>query len=112
MRVTSGEPRELETLRDLLTNVLTGSTGIKRGNGGPFTGSLLTGLVENFVDNGFTIVILELKDVGGDLDQEGVKNALVPLGEDIRNLILMEAKTTLQDIVCLGNQLHVAILDT
>ena len=53
---------------------------------GPLAGALLAGGVEDGVDEeavfGLSRVLL-LQDVGGDLDQEGVEVALVPLGEDL-----------------------------
>lgn len=59
-----------------------------------------------------SIVVLELEDVHRDLNQEGVEDALVPFAEDISNFIIAELESTLEDIVGLCNQLHVAVLDT
>ena len=51
---------------------------------GPFAGALLTGLVEDDIDErlaGFGVFLAE--NVRGDLDQEAVELALVPLAEDL-----------------------------
>ena len=51
----------------------------------------------------FTIVILELEDVGGDLDQERVENTLVPVNENIRDLVAGEVETVPEDVIGLSN---------
>lgn len=56
-----------------------GATQVEGVDGGPLSGTLLTGLVEDLGDNGLSIVVLLSEDVSSDLDQERVKNALVPL---------------------------------
>lgn len=86
--------------------------GIKRCNRGPFSGSLLACLIEDLGDHRLAVGVLELEDVGGDLDQEGVKDALIPFLEDGRDFILMKTQAALEDVVALGNQLHVTIFDT
>lgn len=68
-------------------------------NGGPLSGSLLASRVEDLLDQWGSIVVVEVHDVAGDLDQEGVQDALVPLGEDIADLLVLHAKTTLHDVV-------------
>ena len=92
--------------------MLTGNTSIESSNSSPLASTLLTSLIQDLGDHGLTIVILELEDVGGDLNQEGIKDTLVPLGEDIGNLILGRTQTALEDVVCLSDQLHVTVLDT
>ena len=92
--------------------LLTRHTSIEGSDGSPFTSTLLTSLIKNLAYEGLTIVILELEDVGGDLDEEGVENTLVPLDEDIRDLVLVKAETTLEDIVGLRDELHVTVFDT
>ena len=90
---------------------LTRDTSIQGSNSSPFTGTLLSSRVEDLVNHGFTIVVPELEDVGGDLDQEGVKDTLVPLREDVRDLVVGEIKTVPEDGVGLSNQLHVAVFN-
>lgn len=90
----------------------TWSSSIQSGDGSPFTSSFLTGLVENLGDDGLAIVILELEDRSGNLNEERVEDTLVPLEEDVSDLILMKAESALQDIIAFGNKLHVAVLDT
>jgi hypothetical protein len=38
-------------------------------------------------------------DIAGDFNQEGIKNALVPLGENIAHLLIGETQSTLHDVV-------------
>ena len=90
---------------------LTRNTSIEGSDGSPFTGTLLTSRVEDLVNHEFTIVVLEFEDVGGDVDQEGVENALVPLEEDIRNLVVGEIETVPEDVIGFSNQLHVTIFN-
>ena len=90
----------------------TSSASVERGNSCPFTGSLLTSFVKNFSDNRFTIVIVKFEDICGNLNKERVKDAFVPLQENVGDFTLLEAEATLQNVVCFGDQLHVAILDT
>ena len=90
---------------------LTWDTGIEGSNGSPFTSTLLSSRVENFINHRFTIVILELEDLGGDVDQEGVEDTLVPLEEDIRDLLAGEIKTVPEDVIGLSNQLHVTVFN-
>ena len=54
---------------------------------GPAAGALLLGLVEDDVDErlaGLGVVLAQ--HLGGDLDQEAVQVALVPVGEDVGDL--------------------------
>ena len=92
--------------------LLTGNAGVESSNSCPLAGTLLASLVEDLADHGLTIVILELEDVGGDLNEEGVKNALVPLDENVGNLALGDTKAALEDVVGLSDKLHVTILNT
>jgi len=91
---------------------LTWNTGVEGSDSSPFTGTLLSSRVENLVNHVFTIVILELEDVGGDVDQEGVEDTLVPLEEDIRDFIIGEIETMFEDVIGLSNQLHVTVFNT
>ena len=90
---------------------LTRDTSIEGSDGSPFTSALLSGGVEDLVNHGFAIVVLELEDVGGDVNQEGVEDALVPLEEDIRDLVVGEIETVPEDVIGLSNQLHVTIFN-
>ena len=97
---------------DGLTNQSDGHTEVESVDGSPLAGTLLTSRVHNLLDNGDTVVVVLVHDVAGDLDQEGVEDTGVPLGEDITNLLVAKAKTALHDVVGLANQLHVTVLDT
>jgi hypothetical protein len=46
------------------------------------------------------------------LDEERVQDTLVPLKEDVGDLALGETEDSLEDIVSLGDELHVSVLDT
>jgi hypothetical protein len=72
-------------------------------DGGPLAGALLASLVEDLVNKGSAIVVVVVEDITGDLNQEGVENTGVPLGENITNLLGGETETALQDIVGLNN---------
>ncbi len=74
-------------------------TEIERVDGSPLSGSLLASRVEDFFDKWGSVVVVEVHDVAGNLDQEGVKDALVPLGEDITDLLSAHSKTTLHDVI-------------
>ena len=87
------------TREDGLANESDGHTKVKGVDGGPLTSTLLTGLVEDLVDEGCAIVIVVVQNVTSDLDQEGVKDTLVPLGEDIANLLAGESKTALHEVI-------------
>jgi len=91
---------------------LTWNTGIEGSDSSPFTGTLLSSRVENLIDHVFVIVVLELEDVGGDVDQERVEDTLVPLEEDIRDFIIGEIETMSEDVIGLSNQLHVTVFNT
>lgn len=76
-------------------------TEIKSVDGGPLSGTLLASGVEDLLKERSSIVIVEVHDVAGNLNQEGIKNALVPLSEDITDLLSAHSKHALHDIVSL-----------
>lgn len=90
---------------------LTWNTGVKGSNSSPFTSTLLASRVEDLVNHGFTVVVLELEDVCGDINQKGVKDALIPFEEDIRDLIVGDVKTAPEDVIGLSDQLHVTVFN-
>ena len=51
-------------------------------DGSPLSGSLLGSRVEDLGDEGNTVVVVVLENVGGDLDEVGVEDTLVPGLED------------------------------
>ena len=96
--------RVTETLRSITVALLlrishTWHAGIESIHRGPLASALLAGLVENLGDKGLAIVVLEAEDVGGNLDEERVKDALVPLSENIAHLLAGKTKTTLHNVV-------------
>ena len=76
-----------------------GHTEIQSIDGGPFAGSLLACRVENLLEKWGSVLVVEVHDIAGDFDQEGVKNALVPGCENITDFLVLHSKTTLHDIV-------------
>ena len=93
-----------------------GHAEVERVDGGPLAGSLLAGRVEDLLEEGLSVgLVVEVHDVAGDLDQEGVKDALVPGGENVTDLLVRHSNTTLHDIVGLqglvffGSPLHFTI---
>ena len=79
---------------------------------GPAAGALLLGLVEDHVDERLAgALVLLVEHGGGDLDQERVEVALVPLVEDLRDLRHLEPDAVAQQVVGLGDQLDVGVLD-
>ena len=95
-----------------MINHLTWGSSVQRSDSGPLSGTLLASLVQNLGDDGLAIIVLEFKNVGSDVDEERVKNTLVPLQDDIGNLVFFQTKTTFEDIVGFRDELHVTVLDT
>ena len=89
----------------------TWNAGIEGSDSSPFTGTLLSSRIEDLINHGCTVIIFELEDVGCDVDQEGVEDTLVPLEEDIRDLIVGEIETVPEDVIGLSNQLHVTVFN-
>lgn len=84
-----------------LTDQGDGHAKVESVDGGPLAGTLLAGLVKDLLDEGSAVVVVEVENVTSDLDQERVQDTLVPLGEDIGNLVDGHAQTTLQDVISL-----------
>jgi hypothetical protein len=91
------------TSEDGFTNEGDGHAKIKSVDGSPLAGTLLTSRVEDLLRDWGSVIVLLAHDVAGDLDQERVKNALVPLVKDISHLVVGHAETTLHDVVRLEN---------
>jgi hypothetical protein len=84
---------------DGLADKSNGHAEVKSVDSGPLAGTLLTSLVKNLLNEGSAIVVIVVENIAGNLDQEGVKDTSVPLGEDVTNLLAGQAETTLEDIV-------------
>ncbi len=79
---------------------------------GPAAGALLLGLVEHDVDERLAARrVRVLEHAGGDLDQERLELAAVPFVEARGDLRHLEPGTVAQQVVGLGDQLHVGVLD-
>jgi len=87
--------------KDSLGNEGHGLAEVKSVDSGPLTGTLLTGLVEDLLNEGSAIIVIEVHDISGDLNQERVQDALVPLGENVADLLAGETETALHDVVSL-----------
>ena len=90
---------------------LTWDARVKGCNSGPFPGTLLPSGVQNLVSHGFAIVVLELENVGGDVNQERVEYTLVPFEENVCDLIVREIDAMPEDFIGLSDQLHVTIFN-
>lgn len=95
---------------DSLTDQGHGLAEVKSVDGGPLAGTLLAGLVEDLLNEGSAIVVVVVENIAGDLNEEGVQNTSVPLGEDITNLLAGQAETALQDVVGLQKALALLLL--
>merc|ERR1711939_688658 len=90
---TSGE--------DSLANERHGHAEVESVNGSPLASTLLASRVEDLLEEWGSIVVVEVHNIAGDLNEEGVEDALVS-----------HAETALHDVVGLSDQLHVTVLDT
>ncbi len=100
-------PRE-----DGLGDARHGHAEIERGLDGPAAGALGAGLVQDDVHERLAGLGVHLaQHLGGDLDEGGLQLAPVPLGEDIGDLGGGLAGAAADEVVGLGDQLHVGVLD-
>ncbi|KAH3659573.1 hypothetical protein OGATHE_005618 [Ogataea polymorpha] len=81
-------------------------------DGSPLSGTLLAGRVQDLLDQWGAVCVVVGKNVSGDLDQERVQNALVPLGKHVGDLLVAKSADSLHQVVSFANQLHVSIFDT
>jgi hypothetical protein len=78
----------------------------------PFAGTFGAGLVEDHIHETVAgLVILFQEDVPGDLDEEGLQLAVVPVLVYFVQLIVVEAQAAMQQVIGLADQLHDRILD-
>ena len=83
---------------DSLANEGDGHAEIEGVDGGPLSGSLLAGAVEDLGDEGHAIVVVVAEDLGGDLDEVGVEDTLVPGVEDCRGESSAKARCSGSDV--------------
>ena len=76
-----------------------GLAEVKGVDGGPLAGTLLASRVHDLLEEGSAILVVVVHDVAGDLNEERVEHALVPLSEDVTDLLVGQANTTLEDVV-------------
>lgn len=87
------------TREDSFTDKGDRHTKVEGIDGGPLSGTLLTGLVENLLNEGCAVLIVVLENIAGNFNQEGVEDALVPLVENFTDLVGGKTNTALEDIV-------------
>ena len=79
---------------------------------GPAAGALLLGGVEDHVDEWLAGRVIGLgQHASGDLDQERFELAVVPGAELIGDRVDLEAGAVAEQVIALGDQLHVGVLD-
>lgn len=88
---------------DSLADKGDGHAKVQGVDGGPLAGTLLASLVKDLINKGSAIVIVIVEDITGDLNEEGVQNTGVPLGENITNLLGGQTQTALEEIVGLDH---------
>ena len=71
-----------------LANERHGHAEVESVNGSPLASTLLASRVEDLLEEWGSIVVVEVHDIAGDLNEEGVEDALVPLGEHIAHLLV------------------------
>jgi hypothetical protein len=84
---------------DSLTDEGDGHAKVKGVDGGPLAGTLLAGLVEDLLNKRGSVGVVVLEDITGDLNQERVKDSLVPLVENFTDFVGGKTDTALQDVV-------------
>ena len=84
---------------------------LERGLGSPAPGSLLLGLVEDDVDEGLAARVDFAKHLGRDVDEIGVERAFLPAREHVGDRARVQAVDGFQDVVGLGDELHVGVFD-
>lgn len=95
-----------------LTDQGDGHTEVESVDSSPLSGTLLAGSVGDLLNERSSGAIVVLEDVSGDLNEEGVEDTVVPLGENVSNLLIGETSTSLHEVVGLTNELHVTVLNT
>ena len=73
-------------------------------NGRPFTSAFLSCRVKNLFKQWRSVSIIVIEDVFGDLDQERVEDALVPLGHYIPNFFVVHSQTSLHKVIRLSSR--------
>ena len=101
------EPRE-----DRLTDEREGDAEFEGIDDGPLACALLSGDIEDLLHQRCTVVVLEGEDLGRDIDQIGVELARSPAGEYLADLGRIHGQTGMHEVIGLGDELHVAVLDT
>ena len=97
---------------DGLGDARDGHAEVQRGLHGPRAGALRAGLVEDDVHERLAGRGIHLAEhLGGDLDQVRLQLALVPLGEHVGDLGGGLAGAATDQVVGLGDELHVGVLD-
>jgi len=109
---TFGLDRGEASSEDGFSDKSNGHSEVESVDGSPLSGTLLGSGIEDLGNEGSTIFVVVPEDFGSDFDQVGIEDTLVPGLEDISDFTFGHSETTLEDIVSLGDELHVTVLDT
>jgi hypothetical protein len=66
-------------------------------------GYLLTRGIHDFSDEGLSVCVIVLEDVGGDFNQERVQDTLIPTGKDFRAFSLCHPQSPFHKVIGLQN---------
>ena len=81
----------------------------------PLAGALHARAVHHLIDEEAEATailgIAGAEDAGRDLDEEGLQLAFVPAGKDFGQLFIAKTADAAQQVIGLGNELHIAVLD-
>ncbi|KAI7288172.1 6-phosphogluconate dehydrogenase, decarboxylating [Hortaea werneckii] len=91
--------RRQAACKDSLANESHWLAHVQSVDGSPLAGTLLASSVEDLLHERSAVLVVVVHDVTGDLNEEGVKHALVPLSKDVANLLAAHAETALHDVV-------------
>ena len=78
---------------------------------GPFTGTLLSGGIEDLIQKSRTVLLAVPQDVTRDFYKVGVELTLVPLREDSLHVVVGELEKPSHQVIDLSDKLHVTVFD-
>ena len=79
---------------------------------GPFTGTLLSGGIEDLIQKSRTVLFAVPQDVTRDFYKVGVELTLVPLREDSLHFVVGKLEKPSHQVIDLSDKLHIPVLDT
>ena len=78
----------------------------------PLSRPLLSGGIENLIDQIPTGFILVTQNIRSNLNQITAQLPFIPTGKNVRHLLVRQINEILHHPVSLGNQLHITVFDT